>query len=293
MLDGLWATGVRNYPVFGPFEDFRIDSKEKTYQRYETEFGRTREELLGFVVEQLRRFRPQVVVGHDLEGEYGHGMHRVYAELLTQALPLSGDPAAYPEQTYSPWDVPKAYLHLYQENPLVMDYDTPLEAFDGMTAFQVSQELGFPCHKSQLKYKSFRHWLYGEDGSITKATQIEEYNPCRFGLYRSLVGPDTAKNDFMENIVSYDQQALLEQQRLEAERLEAERQEAERLEAERLEAERLEQERLQQQQLLEQQRQAQQQRRQTTVILLGSIAVCLLAALLLIIALRKKRRENN
>ncbi len=213
MLNGLWATGVRHYPVFGVFEDFRIDSKEKTYQRYETKYGRTRQELLGFVVEQLRRFRPQVVVGHDLEGEYGHGMHRVYADLLTQALPLSGDPAAYPEQAYGPWDVPKAYLHLYKENPIVMDYDTPLEAFDGLTAFQVTQKLGFPSHKSQFKYQSFRHWLYGEDGTITKASQIRKFSPCQFGLYRSLVGPDTAGNDFMENIVSYDQQALLEQQR--------------------------------------------------------------------------------
>jgi len=255
MLNGLWATGIRNYPVFGRFEDFLKKSIDATYAEY-ANLGRSKKEMLGFVVEQLRRFKPQVVIGHDFNGEYGHGMHMVYTDMLTQALEISNDPTAYPElaDQYGLWDVPKTYIHLYEKNPIVIDYDVPLEAFNGMTAFEVTQKLGYPCHETQ-QYTWFTKWLNGKEVVITKASQIETYNPCKFGLYRSTVGEDLLKNDFMENITSYAEQQRLEQERLEQERLEAERLEQERLEQERLEQERLEQERLEQE---KQEQQAQQ-----------------------------------
>lgn len=207
MLNGLWAVGVEAYPVFGNFADFRIDSLSDTYYEYKTTYGTSKETLLGFVVEQIRRFQPQVIVGHDIKGEYGHGMHMVYTDLLIQALEITQDAAKYPESaaTYGTWDVPKTYLHLYQQNQIVLDYDQPLAAFDGLTAFQATQKLGYPCHKSQ-QYTWFTDWLNGSSGEITKATQIKTYNPCNFGLYRSTVGEDVLKNDFMENITPYAQQ---------------------------------------------------------------------------------------
>ena len=246
ILNGLWATGVTAYPVFGDFEDFLIESLNGTYQEY-VRLGRTKEEIQEFVVTQLRRFKPMVVVGHDIAGEYGHGMHMVYTDTLLQVLPLAADPTAYPESAdkYGTWDVPKTYLHLYNENPIVIDYDQPLDSWDGLTAFQVTQKYGYPCHESQ-QYTWFTKWINGKGTKITKASEIETYNPSLFGLYRSTVGADTQKNDFMENIVSYAEQAQQEAERLEQERLEAERQEQERLEAERQEQERLEQERLEQ-----------------------------------------------
>ena len=207
MLNGLWAVGVQAYPVFGNFADFRIDSLQDTYAEYKYGYNTTKEELLGFVVEQIRRFRPQVIVGHDINGEYGHGMHMVYTDLLIQALDITQDQTQYPASaaTYGTWDVPKTYLHLYTENQIVLDYDQPLDAFDGLTAFQATQKLGYPCHKSQ-QYTWFNDWLNGSNGEITQATQIKTYNPCYFGLYRSTVGEDVLKNDFMENITPYAQQ---------------------------------------------------------------------------------------
>ena len=246
MLNGLWATGVTAYPVFGDFDDFRIDDLQETYAEYVAR-GTSRDELMQFVVTQLRRFNPQVVIGHDFKGEYGHGMHMVYTDLLVEALNYSNDETVYPEiaAQYGVWDVPKTYIHLYQTNPIVIDYDQPLESFNGMSAFQVTQDYGFPCHESQQGYM-FTPWLYGKDckkenKSITKVTEIATYNPAKFGLYRSTVGEDVQKNDFMENLTSYAEQERLEQERLEAERLEAERLEQERLEQERLEQNWLEQ----------------------------------------------------
>ena len=81
MLNGLWSVGVRTYPVFGSFYDFYCENLEIAY----TIFGQldtSRDDIVGFITEQLRRYRPQVVVGHDFAGEYSHGQHMVYADCL-------------------------------------------------------------------------------------------------------------------------------------------------------------------------------------------------------------------
>lgn len=252
MINGLWVSGVENYPVFA----FRLDfvtpgnALKDAYQLY-SKYGVSKDALIGFAVEQFRRFKPQVVVGHDIDGEYGHAMHKVYADIIIKGVEISDDPGQFPEsaQKYGTWDVPKTYLHLLEDNPIVMDYDVPLEHFGGLTAFQVTQKYGLPCHVSQKYYSTFSLWYEGLEGELTKATQIKLYNPCKFGLYRSKVGADVRKNDFLENIITYTEQERLEQERLEQERLEQERLEQKRLEKERLEQERLEQERLEKERL--------------------------------------------
>lgn len=285
MLNGLWAVGVRAYPVFGEFDDFRIDSLEGTYKEYAAR-GVTKDDLLGFVTEQLRRFRPQVAIGHDIEGEYGHGMHMVYTDSLIKALDVSNDPAAFPEsaEKYGVWDVPKTYLHLYGENQIQLDYDQPLDSFDGMTAFEVSQKLGYPCHESQ-QFTWFTGWINGKSEKITKATQIKTHNPTQFGLYRSTVGADVEKNDFMENLISYAEQERLEQERLEQERLEQERLEQERLEQERLEQEQQKQEQLQQ----EQQALEEEEQRDLTIWVILLLALIALLSLTLTVLFKRRK----
>ena len=136
MLNGLWAVGVRTYPVFGSFHDLYTEDLYTAYALFR-QLGVEKEDLVGFVTEQLRRFKPKVVVGHDFAGEYSHGQHMVYADCLAAALEVSADESQYPEsaQSYGVWDVPKAYIHLYEENPIVMDWDTPMEELGGMTPF--------------------------------------------------------------------------------------------------------------------------------------------------------------
>ena len=303
MLNGLWATGVTAYPVFGVFDDFLIESLNGTYQEF-ARLGHSKNELQEFVITQLRRFKPQVVVGHDIEGEYGHGMHMVYTDTLIQVLPLANDPSAFPEvaEEYGVWDVPKTYLHLYEENPIVIDYDTPLDSWDGLSAFQVTQKYGYPCHESQ-QWTWFTGWINGKSNEITKASQIETYNPSHFGLYRSTVGADVQKNDFMENIISYAEQDRLEAERLEQERLEAERKEQERLEAERKEQERLEQERLEQERLeqermekeqLEKELQRRAKVKQTLFfICVGILVLMIVLVIILASKLKKQKRRRH
>lgn len=247
ILDGLWTAGVTNYPVFGTYEDFYRWGIDNAYVAFNQQ-GVTRDELIGFVVENLRRFRPKVVIGHDFAGEYSHGQHAVYADVLAAAVEISMDPAAYPEsaERYGTWEVPKAYFHLYEENPIVMNWDIPLESFDGLTAWQVSSRYALQKHVSQIDdlEKEDVTWYFGNNYS---AASVGRFTPCNYGLYRCTVGPDVEKNDFFENLTTHAQDAEAEairQAEEEAARLEAEEaarqasEEAARLEAE--EAARLE-----------------------------------------------------
>lgn len=201
LLNGLWAVGCKIYPVIGKYNDFYSMDKAVAYRQY-AGAGVSREDIIGYIVEQLRKYHPMVAVGHDLLGEYGHGAHQMYAELLLEALKVENDPSAYPElaEQYGLWETPKAYLHSYPENQIVMDWDVPLESFQGMTAFEVSRDLGFPAHRSQVP--DFQWYLNGH----ATAASIREHGPCDYGMCRSLVGPDVEKNDFFENISSHAQQ---------------------------------------------------------------------------------------
>lgn len=199
-LHGLYTVGVRNYPIIGIVPDAYSTTLEGAIKNLE-KTDLKEEDALAFEVEMLRRFKPHVVVGHDEEGEYSHGQHILNTHILKQALDLAND-ETYHEKSlnaYGTWNTPKTYLHLYKENKIVMEYDTPLEYFEGKTAYQVSQE-GYKKHLSQ-QYTWFTGWMNGKNNEYTKATEIKKYSPLEFGLYRSLVGEDKEKNDMFENIL--------------------------------------------------------------------------------------------
>ena len=212
-LDGLWTVGVRNYPVMSDFPDLYSESKDRATafsaaQKVYGDAGITYEDFVGYITECIRRFEPLVVVSHDLDGEYGHGTHVYAAAALTEAIALAADETQFPDSAaaYGVWTVEKTYLHLYRENQITMDWDTPLDSLGGKTPFEVTQE-GFACHKSQ-HWTWFYKWIYGTaDAPITKATQVRGYSPCRYGLYDTKVGPDVMGGDFFENVETYPQRA--------------------------------------------------------------------------------------
>ncbi|MCM1060471.1 MAG: PIG-L family deacetylase [Eubacterium sp.] len=191
MLDGLWTAGVENYPVTGiipdiPYQPIFTLSEAAAFYDFN--------EVSEWFVAQLRRFKPSVVVTHDLNGEYGHAAHKLAAKTAAEAAELSADPAVYPESAkeYGVWDVPKIYLHFYGENAIEMDWEQPLESFGGITAREAA-ELCYDKHKSQ------HIWGYSVNYG-------ENWDCRQFGLYRSLVGSDTSA-DFMDNIVPVSEEA--------------------------------------------------------------------------------------
>ena len=298
MLNGLWAVGIRNYPVLGHFPDFYCTTKHDAFSHF-TYWKHSRDNLIEWVTEQLRRFKPLVTVGHDFYGEYGHGQHMAYADVVAAALEVSNDPEKDPEsaEKYGTWDVPKAYFHLYQQNRINIDWDTPMENFGGMTPFQVSKQLGFGAHVSQ--HDNFNWWIKPHE----TAAAIPSFNPCIYGLYRSTVGEDVAKNDFFENLTTYTEldriaaeeeaSRLAEEQRKEAERLAAEeearrQEEAQRLAAEE-EARRQEEARLQAE--LEAAMAQEAARRRNLTIAISAAAVLVVCTVILIL-LRKRKKHS-
>lgn len=190
-INGLWAVGIRNYPIVGPFPDDADtlsrngEAVSATLERSIDIFGE--QKLIDFQIEIIEKFKPQVIIAHDTEGEYHHGAHMANTWSLQKALEQSS------------WNVPKTYIHLWPENTVTMNWDQPLSEFGGMTAYEVSK-LGYACHDSQ-HWTWFTKWLKGD--GINSASDIQKYSPCKYGLYRTTVGSDTGKNDFMENITPY------------------------------------------------------------------------------------------
>ena len=170
-LDGLWTCGVRAYPEMGVFKDIKVNSAKECYPYWGKEA--VRDHIAGLIA----KYRPEVMVTHDTRGEYGHGAHKVCAEMAMQYVDEAGEGA---------WPVKKLYLHLYKENSLTFDWRQPLAFFDGRTAFDVAKA-AFDCHRSQKS-----NGLVVQDWGA--------YANNLFGLYYSSVGPDTGTPDLFENI---------------------------------------------------------------------------------------------
>lgn len=203
LLNGLWTCGLNRYPVIGELLDtYRRDIEENALALFE-EQGFDFDYMVESQVRLLRKYKPSIVLVHDINGEYGHGAHKLDCHSLRDAALLSGNPEKYPEsaEEFGVWDVPKIYIHLFEENTIDFEIDKPLRYFNLRTAFEVSQK-AFRCHKTQMvSSKSYGTWLLGtEDDPIVTSKDIEDYSPRKYGLWKTLVGKDVLKVDFYENI---------------------------------------------------------------------------------------------
>ncbi len=185
-----------HYPQLGRFWDLYSESLE------EAEGHNDMEEVKAFVVETIRRFKPQIVVTHDLNGEYGHGMHRMIAKAVADTAALTGDASQYADSAsrYGAWAVPKTYLHLYWENQIVLPTREPLSDFGGRTVLQVCKD-AFEKHGSQQGPTFWVDDGYDDDGNRNDY----QYSCAEYGLYRTTVGTDTGSS-MLENLVTYDEQ---------------------------------------------------------------------------------------
>ena len=181
-LNGLWAMGVRNYPEFINLTDKRVGSIQEGLKLWGGQ-----EHILEELVARIRRYRPEVIVTHDFDGEYGHNQHKITAGVMQYAIDAAADASRFPDSAaaYGAWQVKKLYIHLYSENQVNMPWKVPLEELGGRTPLEVAQ-LGYAEHVSQQKY------FQVEDGG--------KYDNSIFGLYFTTVGLDSGINDMFENI---------------------------------------------------------------------------------------------
>ncbi len=274
-LDGIWHAGVRNYPYNGHFDDWYAGD----FERAKTLFGY--DNAVGFAVEIIRKFKPQVIVGHDLNGEYGHGTHILTAHSLTDAVTLSGDATNYPEsaEKYGVHEAKKLYLHLYGENKIKVPTRVPLDNFGGKTGLEVAKE-SYLYHVSQQWC-----WYFVDDEY--------EYSCADFGLYYTTVGVDT-ENNMMQNIVDYKTQEEIRKQE-EEESLRAEEESRKAEEESSREAASMEESKsiaeAEKESLLDEQKKKDADRNdiiKIVVIVLAAIAVIMLGAIVML-----KLKSNN
>ena len=185
-LNALWVMGLRYYPLYLGMVDER-NTWEQTildWGGYENMYEKT--------VGVIRKYKPDVVIGHDLNGEFGHFNHILTADATLNGVLLAGDETACPESAaeWGVWEVPKYYIHLWKpENRINVDFKTPLESLMNLSPLQTAY-VAFEKHTTEAHHSE----VYSLD-SFGK-----DYDNTCFSLYRSLVGDDVKNDSFFENL---------------------------------------------------------------------------------------------
>lgn len=187
LLDGMWHCGLRSYPEM-PSTKF-LDQGFNGRNECLNVWGK--DKLLSHVTELIRKYQPDVIVTHDVDGEYGHGAHKACSWAVQQCVELAANETKYKDSAaeYGPWQVKKAYIHLYEGKLGQIDFDwrQPMDAFQGKTIHDITKE-AFALHKSQAASGRYVVKDFGP------------YDNSLFGLFYSTVGPDTGVNDLFENV---------------------------------------------------------------------------------------------
>lgn len=180
--ESAWALGNRYYPAMASFPDKKTVTKEEMAKIW------GEDETIKYLVEQIRRWKPSVIVTHDVKGEYWHGAHRLTQYATAKAFEYAGDPNKYPESAkkYGTWKAAKLYVHLYKTNAFsTMNLNTKLKAFGNRTVYNTIKD-AYSRHKSQLPGR--------------KLPKSGAYDMRKFGLYATNVGLDKTKKDMFENV---------------------------------------------------------------------------------------------
>lgn len=206
LRNACWTYGLRYEPIFARFRDIPSHNPVLISNPYtntidltwdcwadwvQREDGSTVEagklRAANFIAEKIRRLRPEIIVTHDLNGEYGHDNHKATARAVTNAFTIAADSAATGTNLIGlpPWQVKKLYLHLYPTNQMFHRYwEIPAEALTNRSARQVA-DAGLLSHVSQSAQGprvASSVYRFGE--------VYDDYPSEWWGLYASTVGAD-------------------------------------------------------------------------------------------------------
>lgn len=176
--------GLPNEPIFARFPDGAyLGTLEDNWKLWGGE-NRAAE----WLAQAIRRYRPDVIVTHALDGEYGHPNHVGTALSVTKAFAWASDAIACPIPSGGPaaWAPSKLYVHRWATRPLELRQDVPLPGRSGRDCLQLG-DAGGRMHVSQ--------------GYATKdIAELDGPGITKFGLYATTVGPDEKGGDLFEHI---------------------------------------------------------------------------------------------
>ena len=182
--EACWMLGEKHAPTLRAAHDMMTNSLKSMEQYWPLD------KAVGYIVELIRKYKPSVIVTHDVGGEYGHGAHIETSYATQLAFEQASDPTKFPEsaEQYGVWKPGKLYLHMYGEGKITYDLNAPLNHYNGETVLQVITA-AFQRHLSQA----------------AKGWTVESTGPCsmaNFGLFASNVGPDSEHNSMFEHITA-------------------------------------------------------------------------------------------
>ena len=185
LLNGLWTAGVHEYPYLVGLIDKSASVKMSTaYNQWDGV-----DHALDVVAQLLDAVNPNIVLTQDLGGEYGHGAHMAVADICLRII--------RDEERHLARRPLKLYLHLWDENPIQMDWTIPMTSADGKTSLEIAAS-AFKCHVSQQGYS-----VKMKNGKPYKFEVVAggPLDNGKFGLAYSSVGEDSGIMDFTEHVL--------------------------------------------------------------------------------------------
>ena len=154
LREAVWNYGMRNEPIIAPFlaDTFPDPTNVATLAP-----------VVDYLVEQIRTYRPEVIITHDFHGEYGHKDHQASATAMAAAFNAAADPSYRPDLGVI-WQTKKLYVHLWNENQMKHDWEGEVPGANGLSSRDIAN-IGLAAHRSQSpSYWSWETDLGGSDG---------------------------------------------------------------------------------------------------------------------------------
>lgn len=201
-----WHNGVRYAPVNMDYPDVNGNIVEE----WDPQNG-----LSGIarrIAGLLRRYKPDVIITNELNGEYGHEAHRVTAEAVVLAYDLAANSTLNIDGLPA-WTVPKLYLHLYQSprgtdrvpEPQVTHQGFLYHSWEGQYA-ELNNKTPHATANDALQCYQDAVKRWGNKFLVVSREVVGEWFDDNmsedWGLYKTSVGQDTVAGDFFQNIVS-------------------------------------------------------------------------------------------
>ena len=204
--NAVWAYGLRVQPIFPRFKDYSsslLSSLDDNWDVWAdglldgdgSDVEEGKEKATRALAKWIRKYRPDVVATHDLNGEYGHYNHQATAWATVWAVAMAANPSVDIEELPS-WQVKKLYINNYATNRIFHDFwqnlsiDTTGNGTADATPIDVAN-MGLNFHVTQRQPNASTCYAVNETNSSW------EPFPCEWwGLYSTTVGSDTIQADF-------------------------------------------------------------------------------------------------